>query len=458
MSGETVPVMTKKMLGKTADTVPRPRSGKNGRHGAHRLLANESGATAVIAAILFPVVIGGMGLGVETGYWYLTQRKLQHSADVAVHAAAVRKRAGDQNTAIETAALHIASKTGYSPVVGTLLVNTPPATGTNAGNRDSVEVVIAETHPRLFSSVFSSKPVKIRARAVAQVHGGSKACVLALSKTKSGAVTVSGSTSVDLTNCNVASNSNAADSFLMSGSTAAIATDCVYTVGEAVTTAGLTLKQCAEVRDYAPTAIDPYASIAEPANVGTCRNKNVGSPGNSTTLTPSENHPSGVKAMRFCGGLDLKGKVTFAPGLYIIDGGTFTANGGDIGSTAGVQIVGSGVTFYFANNATAKLTGNLAISLSAPTSGPFSGLLFFGSRTATNVSHQVSGTSGSVLQGALYTPASAIEYKGNSAATDGCTQVIADTVTLTGNSTVQSTCENAGTRDVMVGQVVTIVE
>jgi Flp pilus assembly protein TadG len=449
--------MFKKVPGNTADIAPECRVAKIGRPNMRGFFANDSGATAVIAAILFPVVIGGMGLGAETGYWYLTQRKLQHSADVAVHAAAVRKRAGDRKVAIETAALYVADKTGYSPVVGTLVVNTPPTAGANAGNGDSVEVVITETHPRLFSSVFSSEPVTMRARAVAQVHGGSKACVLALSKTKSGAVTVSGSTSVDLTNCNVASNSNTPDSFLMSGG-GSIATDCVYTVGEAVTTADLTLKQCEKVQTYAPTTMDPYASVPEPANVGTCQSKNQGSPGSSTTLTPTENHPSGVKAMRFCSGLNLKGKVTFEPGLYIIDGGDFTVNGGDTGSTAEVEIAGAGVTFYFANDATAKLTGNAAINLSAPTSGPFSGLLFFGNRSATTVSHQVSGTSGSILQGALYTPASAIEYKGNSATTDGCTQIIANKVTFTGNSNVQSACEKAGTKDVMVGQVVTIVE
>lgn len=424
--------------------------------GSHRLLREETGAAVVVAAILFPVVIGGMGLGVETGYWYLTQRKVQHAADVSVHAAAGRKRAGDDIAAMQAAAQQVATTTGHSPAKGTLIVTTPPTSGINTGMENSVEVEITESHPRLFSSIFSSEPVKITARAVAQLEGGAKACVLALGKAQSGAVTVSGSTSVDLTNCDVASNSNASDSFLMSGGS--ISTDCIYTVGTAVTSGGLTLKVCPTVREFASASVDPYAGVTEPANVGTCRSKSVGSPGSSTTLTPTENHPSGVKAMRFCNGLDVKGTVTFGPGLYIIDDGNFTINGGESGSTASAAIQGSGATFYLVGSARLRLSGSVTISFSAPTSGPLSGLLFFGSRASTAGTHEISGSSGSVLQGALYTPVSHVSYRGNSSSSDGCTQIIARQITFTGSSQMASECKSVGGRDILAGQTVAIVE
>lgn len=449
---------------KTASNERRPAEtvgpAPPGRRFASRFLhfgRNEAGAAAVVAAVLFPVVIGGMGLGAETGYWYMTQRKLQHAADTSVHAAGVRKRAGDTQARIEAAALHVATETGFSPPLGTLLVNTPPASGAYAGDGSSVEVIVEETRPRLFSAVFATEPVTFRGRAVARVSGGSNACLLALSRTKSGAVTVSGSTSVDLSNCDVASNSNALDSFLMSGNGAAISTDCVHTVGEAVTTAGLTLKTCPAVEENSAALVDPYASVPEPAAWGTCRNRKVGTPNGITTLTPTENHPSGVKSMRFCGGLDLKGEVRLDPGLYIVDGGSLTANGGQSNATSAARIIGEGVTILLANGATAKLNGNVSIDLAAPTSGPLSGILFFGGRSDT-VSHVVSGTSDSVLQGALYTPASEFNYRGNSATTDGCTQIVADKIVFTGNSTLMSSCKDAGTKDILAGQIVTIVE
>jgi Putative Flp pilus-assembly TadE/G-like len=49
---------------------------------ARDLQSDQSGAAAVVIAIVFPILVGGMGLGAETGYWYVTQRKLQHAVDV----------------------------------------------------------------------------------------------------------------------------------------------------------------------------------------------------------------------------------------------------------------------------------------------------------------------------------------------------------------------------------------
>lgn len=420
--------------------------------------SDAGGAAAVIAAILFPVLIGGMGLSAETGYWYMKQRKLQHAADTSAHAAGARKRAGDSKAQIDAAALNIARNTGLSASLGAVAVNTPPVSGAKAGSGDSVEVILTEVHPRLFSSVFSNEPVTIRTRAVASIVQGSKGCVLALSPTASGAVTVSGSTKVDLKNCDVASNSSAADSFLLSGSSAALSTGCVQTVGQAVITAQLTLTHCPAVRETAPVVRDPYASVPEPAAVGGCQNANVGSPILPTVLLPTDNHPSGVKSMRFCKGLDLKGKVTFSPGLYIIEGGDLTINGGDLNATAGAEMAGSGVTFYFTNGGRLKLGGNVKLTLSAPTSGPFSGILFFGSRTSAGATQQIGGTSGSTLQGAVYMPGSEVQFTGNSASTGGCTQVIGRTVTFTGNSSLGSDCATAGTRAIETNETVALVE
>jgi hypothetical protein len=425
---------------------------------SRELLRQEGGATAIVAALLFPVVIGGMGLGAETGYRYMSQRTLQHAADASVHAAAVRKRAGDAKAGVEAAALHIARSGGLPQANGTLVLNMPPASGAKIGDRDSVEVLLTETQPALFSSIFRKEPYLLQARAVASLSGGSQACVLALSRSAPGAVTVSGSTDVKLNGCDVASNSTAADAFLMSGTSAALSARCVYAVGGAVTTSGLSLSGCPGVQQYAPVTPDPYASVPEPAVTGTCLGKNVGSPNTTTNLTPSENHPSGVKSMRFCGGLDVKGTVNFGPGLYIIEGGDFTINSGNVDSSSVAELRGQGVTFYFTGGGRARLSGNGVLRLAAPTSGPFSGILFFGSRSATGVSHQINGASGSTIQGALYFPASQVNYRGSSTTSGGCTQIVAAQVTFSGNSTLASDCTNAGTEPVMTNQIISLVE
>ena len=424
---------------------------------ARDLQGDQGGATAVVIAIIFPILVGGMGLGAETGYWYVTQRKLQHAVDVSAHAGGARLRAGDGKSQIDAAALNIALNTGLSASTGTILVNSPPAQGSKAGDTRSLEVILTEVHPRLFSSVFSSAPVTVKTRAVATIVANSKACVLALSPVAPGAVTVTGSTNVNLQGCDVASNSNSSSSFQMSGA-AALAAGCVYTVGQSVATSGLTLSQCAAIKNDAPVVRDPYANVAEPAAIGTCRNRNVGTPNGSTTVTPSDNQPSGVKSARFCNGLDLKGNATFAPGLYIVEGGNMTINGGDPNSKTSPQISGSDVTFYFVNGGYLTLTGKVTLNLSARTSDPFSGILFFGSRTSAGVSQTITGGSGSTLQGAVYMPQSNIQFTGNSTTSNGCTQVIGLTVTFTGNSSLQSNCTSAGTRTIETNETVAIVE
>ena len=434
------------------------RARPHGRHGLRRFAADECGAVAVLAAILFPLVLGGLGLGIETGYWYMTQRKLQHAADLSAHAAGARLRAGDTEDEIRAAALVVATASGYLPGSGTITVNTPPLSGAYAGDEDSVEVILSETRTRWFTSVFTTGPVTIGARAVTHIEGGSVACVLALSPTADGALTVSGSTQVALEGCDVASNSVSSTSFYMSGSSAALTTGCAHAVGQASVTSGLSLTNCSNVQVNAPVVRDPYRDVGEPAVTGTCHNRNVGSPTGSTTLTPTESHPSGVPAMRFCNGLNVKGAVTFMPGLYIIEDGSLTVNGGDVNATSAAALAGDGVTFYLTDGTNLKLNGNLTLDLSAPTSGPYSGILFFGERDATGVSHVINGDAGTTLQGAIYTPASAIEFKGSSSTSNGCTQVVASEVTLTGDSTLKSECDSAGTSTILANEGVSIVE
>jgi hypothetical protein len=384
----------------------------------------------------------------------MTQRNLQYAADLAAHAGGVRLRAGDGKTAIDAAALNVAKLAGFALTNGTFALKTPPTTGPNTGNPRSVEVLLTKTQPRFFSAIISKVPVLIGARAVASVSpSGSSACVLALSPTVAQAVTVSGSTDVSLVGCDIASNSNASDSFWMANSSAKLAVGCVHTVGNAVTSSNLRLLECPSVHENAPVVRDPYADVAEPAtNIPCATNNNV------SVFDPIYAHPSGVKAMRICGGLEVKKNVTFKPGLYIIDGGDFTLNGNDIvtGSEAGISASGS--TFYLTGNAAIKFNGNASLNMQAPTSGPYAGILIFASRNQTGLTHEIRGNFGSTTQGALYAPTSAISFSGNSTTTNGCTQVIGLTVEFTGNSTLRSNCTVGNAREIETNVMVKIVE
>lgn len=416
---------------------------------------DSRGSVAITAALLMPVLVLGMGLGAETGYQYMTQRKLQNAADLAAHAGGVRLRAGDSKAAIDAAALHVATTAGFVASDGNFTLNSPPHNGPNAGNLDSVEVVLSKSQQRYFSAIIGSEPVLIGARAVANVTAtGSAACVLALSPTSSRAITVSGSTDVSLEGCDVASNSNASDAFWMANSSARLTVDCVHAVGGAVTSSNLRLLNCPDPNEYTPVVRDPYADLAEPSTNMPCATD----VDDQTVFEPTFAHPSGVPAMRICGGLDVKKMVTFKPGLYIIDGGDLSLNANGEATTEDVGIEVNGATFFLTGNARLKLTGNGGLNMQAPTSGPFNGILIFGSRSQSGLTHEIRGNSGSTTQGALYTPTSAISFSGNSTTTNGCTQVIGLTVEFTGNSTLRSTCATFNARRIETNVVVRIVE
>lgn len=419
-------------------------------------LSDRSGATAILVALAMPVVAGGMGLGAEVGYHFLLQRNMQHAADMAAHAGAVRLRAGDGEAGVQAAARHAAIQSGYVGPEESIDLRTPPESGAYKGSVSSVEVVLSVAQPRFFTAVFLDEPVKISARAVASVmRSGSRACVLALAPTASKAITVSGSTLVSIENCDVVTNSNASDAFFMRNSSAQLTVGCVRSVGGAVTGAGLDMRNCSEVQQLVPVVLDPYANVPEPAIEGICMSAHSK---NATTFEPNFIHSSGVPALRICGGLDIKDHVSFAPGLYIIDGGNFHMNAnGDVAMDA-ASMSGDGVTFYLAGDATLSLSGNGKLNIRAPSTGPYAGILFFGSRSQSGLAHEVLGNSESITQGAIYAPSSAVRFTGNSTTSNGCTQIIGYTVEFTGNSTLRSNCETNNVREIETNVMVRLVE
>jgi len=425
-----------------------------------RLREDNRGGTAVLAAIMFPAVIGGFGLGAEAGYWYFTQRQIQHAADVSAHAAGIRKRAGDDAATYEAVALKIAIDSEFRPDIGTIEVNSPPlsgdysAAGPNAAEgEDAVEVILTENLPRLFTAIFSNTTVPIRSRAVALIRDGKLACVLAMGPREPDAIRLHGNPNVNLTGCNVASNSLEADAYSQTGTASSMVTGCIHTVGQADYSAGtldLTDTDCPGIDEDAAITPDPYRDVAEPpVPVSKCSNFTTTGGSGKTKASAKIGSPGHYCNMSFTG----NGWVELEPGVYIIDGGEFSV------TSANVNIFGDGVTIYLVNGATVKINGGESIDLKAATSGPYAGILFFAERnTTTQLAHTFNGNSNHQLQGAIYTPTDNIAYAGGATGATACTQVIGWTVEFTGGSQFQTNCTGAGTTDILVNESVAVVE
>jgi hypothetical protein len=111
--------------------------------------------------------------------------------------------------------------------------------------------------------------------------------------------------------------------------------------------------------------------------------------------------------------------LTFAPGTYVIDGGG-VANAGAAAS-GGLNVSGSsgltanGVTFYLRNGASFNIAPNLAgsfagVTLTAPSSGTYSGILFYQDRADTSPAYFGNVVSFIHLEGVVYLPVANLSF------------------------------------------------
>ena len=385
---------------------------------------------ATIFALTLPIVVGAAGFGVETSYWYYNSLKLQATADAAAYAGALEQISGSDNPTIIAAATQSAATNGLGS--GTIVVNTPPASGPNTAKK-AVEVIVGQNLNRMFTAIFTQAQVPEQARAVALITDGSEACIRALDPSASQSVLFSGNTTVKIIGCVVMSNSIAPDAIKLQGS-ANLQVDCLISAG-GVSLSNPVTTVCAAPITQALPAADPFADLPAPTASNPCQNAN------KSTLKPGT----------YCSGLSLSGTVTLQPGVYVIQSGDFKVN-------ANANVSGDGVTIYLAGASRVSMNGNATVSLSAPTSGIYSGVLMYGDRTSTGGQSTFNGTADSLLTGALYFPKQQVNYLGNFSGKNGCTQVVADLIQWSGNSTISQDCTSLGMRDIPATQSVALVE
>lgn len=408
-----------------------------------RFLRSEDGATAVYFALVSPILIGFAALGTEATLWLLTERKLQHIADVSAYSGAARSvSAPGQSAMIEAAAKTIARQSGLATTDAILVARPGPGV---------VEVNVTREVPRYLSGVFTRdmSPVTIAVRAVAavQAESGERVCMLAL-----GNFVVSGSGDLDVRNCGLAANSADAASFEMQGGRVAVTGSCLHTVGGVKANSNLVLTDCEAPMTQERPSADPFRDLPiedlEAALAGVPRRT-------TTSITGSITHDSvlpafgNVAASVYSGGLTLSGsEVQLASGIYVVDGGTLKIN-------AGTRVYNQlgGVSFFLMNGARLDVSGGADLDLSAydihdPNSrpDPFNGLLFFADRTGTSVNHAISGNSDSSMKGMIYFPNDGLTYTGSSGTTKPCIEVVAGTITLSGTGSIQLGCEELQTQ------------
>jgi RHS repeat-associated protein len=268
------------------------------------------------------------------------------------------------------------------------------------------------------------------------------ACLYALDPSASRAFQIAGAQTV-YTACGVVSESSASDAFEMEGSeTLYLRNHAQVSVVGGAQLNGQRVWDTISNAQSQPVRVtnpgDPLASLVVPSS-GTVVSFHPAyfdmnaKPANNT-LQP------GV----YCGGLTIGNTngttFTVSPGVYIMAGGGLVLN-----SQASVQ--GTGVTFYSTASSgwgcsssysfrPLTISGQVQANLSAPSSGPLAGILYFADRSACSTPgscvDQINGGSTAILNGALYAASDEIEFTGSNVS--GYTMLVADKIYINGNS------------------------
>jgi len=432
-----------------------------------RFVSDRRGVIAVMFALMLPILVGAVGLGVEVGFWYQHRRDVQTLADAAALAGAYEAQdSAATSSTITTAATADATRNGYSVSTDSISAANPPASGSYTSDSGAVSISVSRTVQLLFAGWFlGSSSVTVSASAVAtSVTGGDEACVLALSSSASRAVGMSGGASVSMDGCQVASNSTASDSIYVSNNSS-LTVDCVTTAGNIDGTEDITYNVCASGNESASTITDPYASLTVPAEAADCDTNSNTSSSDGQTFSLANNDTNGDGYVVFCGAVSINSgdSVTFdSDTVFVFNGDDLTINGG-------ADVSGSGVTFLFTGSgsnqngwSSASVNGGGTVDLTAPTSGDWAGILFFQDSDApshSSLNMTFNGNSDTDLTGVIYVPNNDLSFTGGNELDDnGCLQLVANEISFSGNADFENECTGTGVQSIYTSYTVSLVE
>lgn len=392
-----------------------------------------------------PLVVGAAGLAADTIQWTLWKRQLQRAADTGAVAGAYALGQGKAVSSAATAAIAKDSDITMS----TPTVENAPTAGAYAGNTKAVRVIVTTSSKLPFSGMFITTPT-ITAEATAAILTNGNHCVIALDSTSATGISMAGNATVNL-GCGMAANSIGSGAIDASGSTSVTATPITAVGGITGTYTSSTVLQ-----PYSLPQPDPFAALPTPSSSDFtgCQNEVKVNPSNpATTISPG------------CyKGLDLNGQVTLSPGTYFIDGSTNK----DFSIGAQANVTGAGVTIILTSAnavsnpgsiATVTINGGATIDLTAPTSGTYTGALFYQDRRAgyDNNGVIINGNSSSKLQGAVYFPKQKVKFLGTAGMDTDCVQIVGLQVEFSGTSSINNQCPVGSNTQSFIGSVVRLV-
>ncbi len=399
--------------------------------GGRRIVSDERGNGLALFALALPMLLGAVGLAVDTAHWVLLKRQLQQVADSAAKSGSYTAiQGGDIDYAVDADAARRRAEIGNFSLRATL---SPEG---HDGDPYAVAVTVSAPAGLSFASLFMSKPLMISASATATVVETNDFCGFALDASSDPGVIINKDTKVE-SECGLATNSSAPDAIRGDASSQVAATK-LFAYGGIV---GASMGPNSRTRAYALRQKDPGAEVVMPAIPDTgCPN---------ITVNPDDG--AGVSLKPGCfGNLVLNGRTTLAAGEYILNRGNLV-----FGPKADVSC--DGCTFFLtsedAENArtsigSAKIDPSATIHLAAPSDGPHAGLLMYQDRRAApekeGEENVIAGNSQSKLDGILYFPSQSLRLSAEQSPDVRCARLIGRKLILQGQIKIAKGCSADG--------------
>ena len=399
-------------------------------------LKDRSGGVAPLLALAAIPIMGSVGAAVDYSRANSARTAMQAAADSAALFIARNMTTQSPDEAATKVTALFATSFNRSDVQ----ISSVTATPASGADQKTLTVAAAGSIETTVLRVMGVNTIALAVTSATASDFDGKGCVLALDTEVSDAFTGTGGTNINLKGCSLYDNSKHSQALTVGGSAKVSALAVGIVGGLTPGSTGLTADN--GIATGITPIVDPYKDV-EPAVPGACTDNNL-KVNKSVTLDP------GV----YCGGIAIHSgsTVTLNPGIYYMDGGDLVVNGN-------AALVGNGVTLVFTSKnkntfANAVFNGTATIDLTAPTFGPTAGIVMFGDRNMPKgTAFKLTGGATQNFGGAVYLPKAAVEFSGGKGSHAACTQLIGNTINISGNTSLAISCSSQNTKSFGTWQI-----
>lgn len=383
---------------------------------------SRAGQTLMLFVILFAVFAGVLGLVFDGARLMFERRRAQAAADAGAIGGVQELKRGnkDSQTQVTPAAKYDAGLHGFPATDVT--VHYPPTSGEHINDSNYVEVLVDKNVSTTFMRIFGPELSTVRARSVAGLKATGDPCIIALDPETSDSFKHSGTPTLTA-NCGIMVNSNNSSYALRQNGSGSVTSTWVGVTG-GFSGSNITPTPHSGV----PPMVDPLASL-EPPDYSSMSN------GQKMTWEVDGEDVDFYFPGYYSNRIQVTNRKTaFLPGSYVLNKGLKVTGG---------EVTGNGVFFYNVNtsgNHHIEIAGNATVRLSAPTAGPYKGMLFFVNRNSPDKSpgnKLARGNENSYYAGAIYMPSQHLDFAGNPQNNVHWTVVVSNTLNISGTADIQ---------------------